>query len=122
MRRKKVYIAGPFKGASAWEIENNVRKAEAIMLAVNAAGGAALAPHLQGRYMYGTLDEAAWLEVDFAWLEVAEALLVLPGSENSKGTQQEVVRAVELNIPIFYMGLDNPDPLPRLLVRWLGRP
>ena len=37
-----------------------------------------------------------------AWLDVSNAVLVVPGSENSKGTQKEIERAKELRIPVFY--------------------
>jgi hypothetical protein len=36
-----------------------------------------------------------------SWLEVSNAVLVLPNSEHSKGTQGELKRARELGIPIF---------------------
>jgi hypothetical protein len=36
------------------------------------------------------------------WLQVSDALLVLPNSEDSKGTQAEVELARELGIPVYY--------------------
>ena len=36
------------------------------------------------------------------WLEVSEAVFVLPNSEGSKGTQAEIARAHELGIPVVY--------------------
>lgn len=37
-----------------------------------------------------------------AWLEVSDAVLVLPGWEKSKGTLNEIKRAEELYMPIYY--------------------
>ena len=36
-----------------------------------------------------------------AWLEVSEAILLVPGWENSPGTAAELARAQELRIPVF---------------------
>jgi len=46
---------------------------------------------------------SVWLSVAGDYCkEVSDCLYVLPNSENSKGTQAEIKRAKELNIPIFY--------------------
>jgi hypothetical protein len=37
----------------------------------------------------------------FAWLEASDAVLLVPGWENSKGTIAEIARAKVLNIPVF---------------------
>jgi len=36
-----------------------------------------------------------------AWLEVSDAVLLVPGWEHSKGTAAELRRASELGIPVF---------------------
>jgi len=41
-------------------------------------------------------------ESSLAWLEVADALYVVRGWENSKGTKAEIEVAKALGIPIFY--------------------
>ena len=43
-----------------------------------------------------------YYQYSIAWLEVSDAILVVPGSEESKGTQKEIDRANELKIPVFY--------------------
>jgi len=40
-------------------------------------------------------------DYSLAWLEVSDAVYVLSNNENSKGTQIEIQKAKELNIPIF---------------------
>lgn len=42
------------------------------------------------------------------WLKVCEALFVIPNSENSKGTQEEIKIAQKLGIPIIYSIKDIP--------------
>jgi predicted Rossmann-fold nucleotide-binding protein len=41
-------------------------------------------------------------EYSIAWLEKADAVLVVPGWEDSVGTKKELARAKELSIPIYY--------------------
>ena len=41
-------------------------------------------------------------EVGMAWLEVSDAVLVVEGWTMSHGTQAEIARAEELDIPVFY--------------------
>ena len=48
------------------------------------------------------LDVEAYYRYSMAWLEVSDAVFVLPNSENSKGTQAEIKRAEELNIPVYH--------------------
>jgi len=42
-----------------------------------------------------------YYDYSLAWLEVSDAVLLLPGWQESKGTQAEIKRAEELNIPVF---------------------
>lgn len=122
--RKRVFISGPFRDSSAWEIEKNIRNAEMIALAVDRAGGAAFCPHTNSRFFSGAADDSVWLELDLEWLAVSEAVLVLPGSENSSGTQGEVEEADILCIPVFRAETisEMPDDLPSDFRKWLRKP
>ena len=40
-------------------------------------------------------------DYSMAWLDVSDAVLLLPGWEKSKGTLAEIERANELRIPVF---------------------
>ena len=50
----------------------------------------------------GDIGLGEYYKIGLAWLSVSDALLVLPDSEDSKGTQAEIKKAIELNIPVFY--------------------
>ena len=39
--------------------------------------------------------------------EVSDCIYILEGSEKSKGTQAEIKRAKELNIPVLYEGIND---------------
>jgi hypothetical protein len=45
------------------------------------------------------IDHAAWIECDLPWVQVADAVLRIPGE--SVGADTEVAYAEELGIPIF---------------------
>jgi len=41
-------------------------------------------------------------DLSMAWLDVSDAVLVLPKYRKSGGTNLEIARAKELGIPVFY--------------------
>ena len=49
-----------------------------------------------------TLTVDDYYQYSMDWLEVAEAVVVVPNSENSKGTNKEIERAKELGIQVYY--------------------
>lgn len=102
MITKVVYIAGPFRGAHAWEIEQNIRNAETLALEVWACGAAALCPHTNTRFFQGTLPDETWLEGDLVLLERCDALLAHPEWTRSVGASKEVAHALNRGIPVFY--------------------
>lgn len=111
-----VYVAGPFRAKDAWEIEQNIRRAETLALEVWRAGHAAICPHTGGRYYQGAAPDDMWLKGDFAILERCDAVLLVEGWQNSSGTLQEVEHAEGCGIPLFksldklneYLGKGKP--------------
>jgi hypothetical protein len=99
---KIIYIAGPFRGANAWVIENNIRRAEALALRVWEMGAAAICPHANTRFYQGVVPDERWLEGDLAILERCDAVLLTPDWRISRGAMGEYEHAVERRIPVFY--------------------
>ena len=60
--------------------------------------------------MYGDYDYADYFEPNLEWLKVADAVMVLPNWETSRGTKAEIAMAKQLGIPVFYLVND--------LVKW----
>jgi len=96
-----VYVAGPFRADNAWEIEQNIRRAEALALEVWRAGHAAVCPHANNRFYQGAAPDDVWLKGDLAILERCDAVLLVKGWEGSKGTLQEIDHAEEYGVPVF---------------------
>lgn len=99
---KVVYIAGPYRGRDAWEIEQNIRRAEALSLEVWRAGAAALCPHTNTRFFQGAADDSVWLEGDLELLSRCDAVLMTPDWERSTGARAERDHAEREGIAVFY--------------------
>jgi len=100
-------VAGSYGAPNVLEVLNNMRRGMRRSTEVLLAGYAPFCPWLD--YQFTLMlreDENITLEqyynYSMAWLEVSDAVLVMPNSEKSKGTQAEIKRAYEIGIPVFY--------------------
>lgn len=99
---KVIYVAGPFRGPNAWEIEQNIRRAEALSLEVWRMGAAALCPHTNTRFFQGAADDSVWLDGDLELLARCDAILMTPDWTRSSGARAEHDFAKERQIPVIY--------------------
>ena len=103
-----VYIAGPFTGPTAWDIEQNVRRAEEAGFVVATLGAMPLIPHANTRYFHGQQSAEFWYEGTLELLRRCDGILMVKGWMGSKGSMTEHAYAQKHGMPIFYM--DNiPD-------------
>lgn len=102
---KCVYVAGAYSADNVISVLDNMRigmrKATELLL----AGYAPFCPWLDFHFQLMLQGEEKLTVPDYydysmAWLEKSDAVLVLPNSENSKGTQAEIARARVLGIPV----------------------
>lgn len=105
---KVIYIAGPFRGATGWEIEENIRRAERVALEVWKRGYIALCPHTNSRFFFGELHEPSVLEGYLELLRRSDGVIFLPGWESSPGATREWAEALGRRIPIY----TSPEDLP----------
>lgn len=104
--RKRVYVAGAYSADNVLGVLDNMRRGMVLSKDVFRAGFAPWCPWMDYHYQLllqegETLTIQDYYEYSMAWLEVADAVLVVPNSEHSKGTQAEIARALELSIPVF---------------------
>ncbi len=113
---KRIFIAGPYSGPDIITILGNIRRGLEMAVALMELEQAYFCPFLD--YQLALVSDKdfpveLYQKISLAWLEVSEAMIVLPGWLDSRGTLEEIKRAKKLEIPIFYS-------LERLL-DWLTR-
>ncbi len=103
--RLRVYIAGAYRSRTIEGIAANMRRGIALAHEVLALGHAPFVPWLDFQLLLaGEVDVAALQAASMAWLEAADAVLVVPdGWRDSLGTVCEVLRAVEMGKPVHCM-------------------
>lgn len=106
---KVVYVAGPFRGKTEWEIHSNVHIAECASLQIAYLGAMPLCPHKNTEHFHGLLTDQFWLDGTLELLRRADAVLVLSGWEHSHGTLGEIKEAGRLGIPVFRKFNDLSD-------------
>src|SRR5262245_24540181 len=96
-----VYIAGPYRAATEYQVLQNIRRAEEVALRVWKAGAACICPHKNTAFFGGAADDSVWLEGDLAIISRCDAVVCVPGWQASAGARGEVELARELSIPVF---------------------
>jgi len=113
----RVYVAGAYSAGNVIDVLHNMRKGIRLSTEVLLAGFSPYSPWLDYQFML-SLREGEELHVDdfyrysSDWLKVSNAVLLVPGWENSKGTIEELRIAKELNIPIFNSLAELLDAFP----------
>lgn len=101
----RVYIAGPYRAESENELFLNILRARAEAAEWWSAGCAVFCPHANSAFMGGVADDSVFLAGDLEFLELCDVVVVLSGSQQSVGVQQEIARATELDLDIVYQQL-----------------
>jgi hypothetical protein len=104
---KRVYVAGSYSSNNVINVLNNIRHGVRAATELFLKGYSPFCPWLDFHYQLmlregEELTVQNYYDYSMAWLEVSDAVYVLPNSENSKGTQAEILRAHELGIPVFF--------------------
>jgi len=101
---KVIYVAGPYRAKTEYQVQENIRQAESCALDIWDAGAAAICPHknTSGFGGYHNLPDDIWLNGDLEIIKRCDALVVLPNYEKSEGTLQEIKLAESINLPVFY--------------------
>ena len=96
--KKVIYIAGPFRGPSHWDIAQNIRRAEALALQVWRLGHVALCPHANTGHFQDAAPDEVWLQGDLELLRRCDAVLLTPDWLRSAGARAEFRFAESLGI------------------------
>ena len=102
----RIYVAGPYSSGNIIKILENIRNGQRESVRLLLAGHEPFCPWLDYQFNFVLRDNEKLHVEDYyrysiAWLEVSEAVIVLDGYENSKGTLAEMKRA---NITLIQSG------------------
>ena len=103
---KRVYVAGAYSADNVLDVLRNIGHGEKACAELFAAGYAPFCPWHDKSYVIdnpdGEFTVQQFYDFSMAWLEVSDAVLVLSGWQNSKGTLKEIERANEFGIPVYF--------------------
>ena len=97
---KLAYLAGPYTAQTPFGEFLNVVTARVWAEEVMKKGYAVYVPHLQNFASGLSWDEI--MSRDLEVLSRCDLLVLLPGWENSKGSQMEHQKALDLEMPVCY--------------------
>ena len=106
--KKVIYIAGKYRGASHYEVLQNIETARNKFIELTAEGYAPICPHTMCAWLEGAIsgeeetDDIVWLENDLAIVAKCDAIYMLDGWEYSKGATNEYAFAKELGLEIIF--------------------
>ena len=105
----RIYIAGPYSSPNIIQGLRNIREGNKVAAKLLTMGYSPFSPFLDHIFsFYEDISVEQYYKYSLDFLEVCDAMLILPNSENSKGVQQEVVFATKKGIPIYYSIKDLP--------------
>ena len=101
----KVYVAGAYSADNVMEVLQNIGRGQHFAAEVFKMGCAPFCPWHDKEYVIHNYDSEFSVEkfydYSMVWLEASDVLFLVPGWENSKGTQMEIERAKELGMTII---------------------
>lgn len=115
---RRIYCAGaitPYKSEHpVFGFLGNIARGVRASLVLLLKGYAPFCPFLDFQYWFylregENITEKMIKDLSMAWLEVSDAVLVLPKYRKSAGTKAEIERARELHIPVFFSVEDLID-------------
>lgn len=120
MTPKTLYIAGPYSARPDspdphHEIQGNILRASIAGAEAIVKGWSPLIPHknTSGFEALG-LPNKTFIDMDLAWLQHADAILMIGEWERSAGARRENAYALEHHIPVLFLGpngVPGPDTL-----------
>lgn len=103
---KVIYVAGPYTADSHYKIQANIATAAETAVKCWKKGWAVVCPHLNTTnfqtYYDDKFDWHTIMDGDLELLRRCDAIVMITGWENSKGSRVEHEFAKDLGLPIFY--------------------
>lgn len=110
-RMSAVYVAGPYRGQTRDAVELNISVARAVGLLAARKGWAPIVPHCNTSlydFVTDQLSEQFWLGATLELMRRCDAVVLIPGWQNSSGTAAEIAEARRIGIPVFESEYELP--------------
>lgn len=104
---RRVYVAGKMSSDNPIQFLENLRRGMRVSTECLLAGYAVFSPFIDFSLFFQCRDgekisDKVIKASSMKWLEVSDQILLVPGWEGSKGALDEINRANELKLPIYY--------------------
>ncbi len=109
--KKVIYVAGPYRAETEWQVVQNIRRAEETALELWKMGWVVICPHKNTAMFGGALPDEVILEGDLELLRRCDAIYLMKGWQLSDGASREREYARHHNMPLFNADwqLENED-------------
>jgi hypothetical protein len=104
---KLVYVAGPYSGPDYLSIDTHIAAARESCANLATSRIGFISPHMNSAHFEVITPEVPydfWIEMTLEIMRRCDAVYVLPGWAESKGTIGELDEASRLGLPIFHCG------------------
>lgn len=104
MSKSRVYIAGPYSGDCAEEVDSNIAAAREALADLFRKGYVPFCPHTmtaEFERRYPDIPYETYIETDLEWLRHCDYIYLLPRWEKSRGSLGELEEALRLGIKVL---------------------
>lgn len=113
--KRVIYVAGPYNAAGRAEVLDNIMRARDYARKLWAMGWVVLCPHANSGLMDGeAIPDSAFVEGSLELMLRCDAVLMIPGWENSKGARAELEAAIYQGMDVYYEMGTVPDLMGRV--------
>jgi hypothetical protein len=99
--KKLVYVAGPIRAKTTWDVTLNIRRAEEIATRMWREGVVAFCPHSHLMVSQDAITDEEWIAGDLELVRRCDAIYMLPGWQDSDGSRDEYVCATRHGLTIL---------------------
>ena len=115
-----VYIAGPYSNNNPNIVDENIGRARQIAIALMDMGYGVIVPHLNTFKFENTCQNTTYEDFQELYLRLmirgSDAILFIPGWQDSKGCKMEKLVADALDLPVYTIVSDLMEDFPPTIV------
>lgn len=86
---KVVYVAGPYRARTEWEVKENILAAERVAAEFWKRGYAVICPHKNSSWMGGLIEDHQWIVAGCELVKRSDIIVLLPNWKSSEGAREE---------------------------------